>query len=314
MHIIVVSDRLATAKTVSLDLRHGALAVVAFVVCVLAMSSLFSIVALRHLPEVQLPFVQKLLLSLRAEESSKTEEFLRENINTMAVKVGQLQAQLMRLDSLGERLSSLAGIKPGEFRASEMPGQGGMLITPTRSLSPAELQHQLDLLSKQVEARGDYLGLLESELLDDRVKRNLLPTTLPVATGWDSSSFGWRADPFTGEQAQHTGVDFTAEVGTPIVAAAGGVVIAAERHPQYGNMVDIDHGNDLVTRYAHASKLLVRPGMVVRRGQKIALVGSTGRSTGPHLHFEVRVNDVPRNPNRFLQAARANTLAQAKTR
>jgi len=135
-----------------------------------------------------------------------------------------------------------------------------------------------------------------------------VPTEQPVAGVRIGSPFGFRIDPITGDSALHTGLDFPAETGTPIVAAAGGVVIAQEYHAAYGNMVEIDHGNELVTRYAHASRTHVRKGDIVKRGQLIAEVGSTGRSTGPHLHFEVWVSGVPQNPRRFLEAGQ--NLAQ----
>jgi murein DD-endopeptidase MepM/ murein hydrolase activator NlpD len=314
MHIILVSDRLATARTLTLTLRHLALAVAGFVLLVLSLSSLFSYVTVRHAAELRLPFLQSLLVSIREQETQKTQEFLRENLNAMAVKLGQMQAQLMRLDTLGERLGQLSGIKAQEARPVEKPGQGGPLIEPTQPLTSAELQRQLDILSKQVESKSDYLGLIESELMDERVKKNLLPTTLPVATNWNASGFGWRIDPFTGEHALHEGVDFQADVGTPIAAAAGGIVVTAEHHPQYGNMIEIDHGNDLLTRYGHASKLFVKPGQLVKRGQKIAEVGTTGRSTGPHLHFEVRYKGIAQNPNRFLQNARQIASAGGRRR
>jgi murein DD-endopeptidase MepM/ murein hydrolase activator NlpD len=127
----------------------------------------------------------------------------------------------------------------------------------------------------------------------------------PVASGNLGSFFGWRIDPFNGRSALHTGLDFQASVGTPIVAAAGGVVVTQELHPAYGNMVEIDHGNDLITRYAHASQVHVKKGDLIKRGQKIADVGTTGRSTGAHLHFEVLVQGVPQDPQKFLTAGQA---------
>jgi murein DD-endopeptidase MepM/ murein hydrolase activator NlpD len=314
VHIILVSDRLATARTITITARHLALAAMGFVLLVLMVSTLFSYITVRHAAEIRLPFLQTLLVSIREQETQKTQDFLRENLNAMAVRLGQMQAQLMRLDTLGERLGQISGIKALETKPAEKPGQGGPLLEPTKPLTPSELQRQLEILSRQVESRSDYLGLIESELMDERVKKNLLPTTLPVAMQWNASGFGWRIDPFTGEQARHEGVDFSAEPGTPIVAAAAGIVVAAERHPEYGNMVEVDHGNDLITRYAHASKVLVKPGMLVRRGQKIAEVGTTGRSTGPHLHFEVRFKGVAQNPNRFLQNAKQLALASGRSR
>ena len=232
---------------------------------------------------------------------------MRENLNAMAVKLGQMQAQLMRLDALGERLSVLAGVKPQEFRMSETPGRGGALSTsiPVQNLSRSELTGQLDALSKHVENRYDYMGILENRLFDAKVKKKLLPTVKPVDVDWNISSFGWRIDPITGQNAMHEGVDFLVDTGTPVHAAADGMVVVAEFHPQYGYVVDIDHGNDFVTRYAHNSKLLVKVGSLVQRGAIIAESGSTGRSTGPHVHFEVRYKGIAQNPNRFLQVSAA---------
>src|SRR5258706_8959124 len=144
------------------------------------------------------------------------------------------------------------------------------------------------------------MNVIESEQLSTRVRNSLLPQNAPVTEGFIGSGYGMRTDPFTGQLAMHAGVDFAANVGTPIFAAAGGVVIAAEQHPAYGNAVSIDHGNGLVTMYAHASKIVVKGGEIVKRGQKMAEVGTTGRSPGPPLHLEVHVNDVPKNPGKFL--------------
>jgi murein DD-endopeptidase MepM/ murein hydrolase activator NlpD len=166
-----------------------------------------------------------------------------------------------------------------------------------------DLSGRVEALWSQVETRSDSLGLLETALFDARARRKLLPTVVPVEAGWNASSFGWRIDPFTGQQAMHEGVDFTSAPGTPVFAAAAGVVVHAAFHPQFGNMVEIDHGNDFVTRYAHVSRLHVKPGDLVKRGRRIAEVGSTGRSTGPHLHFEVRYKGVAQNPARFLRAS-----------
>ena len=305
MHIILVSNRLTRARTLTLTTAHVLAGAVALAGMVIMLTIALFYVSVRHAGHIRLPMVESLVLSAQQDQMRKTEGFLRENLNAMAVKLGQMQAQLMRLDALGERLSGLAGFKPQEFRFGEVPGRGGAVSTLSQAhdLSLDEFSRQLDALSKQMESRTDYLGILESSLFDARVKRKLMPTTTPVEGSWNASSFGWRIDPITGQQALHEGIDFIADVGTPVFAAAGGVVVFAEYHAQYGNMVEIDHGNDFITRYAHASKLLVKVGEVVRRGRKIADVGSTGRSTGPHLHFEVRYKGVPKNPARFLQAS-----------
>jgi murein DD-endopeptidase MepM/ murein hydrolase activator NlpD len=160
----------------------------------------------------------------------------------------------------------------------------------------------------------DWLTAVESRLFDQTIQRTMVPTEEPVKGGRVGSPFGFRIDPITGRSALHTGLDFPGDVGTPIYAAAGGVVVVQEYHPAYGNMVELDHGNELITRYAHASSVMVRKGDIVKRGQKIAEVGSTGRSTGPHLHFEVWVSGVVQDPKRFLAAgdnlAAAEKLAQ----
>ena len=188
----------------------------------------------------------------------------------------------------------------------------GLLVGP-RPLGMSELGEAMDQIDRSASERVDWLTVIESRLFDQTIQRSLIPTELPVKDVELGSRFGVRIDPFTGQQAMHTGVDFPAEVGTPIVAAAGGVVLVQEFHPAYGNMVEIDHGNNISTRYAHASKVLVRKGDIVKGGDLIAEVGSTGRSTGPHLHFEVLVSGVPQNPARFLASnpAVANLRAQA---
>jgi len=312
MHIILVSNRLATAKSISLSARHLVLGAALLVATVVALSSSMFYVVFRHAAEIKLPLLQTLLLSAQEQQTRNAKEFMRENLNAMAVKLGQMQAQLMRLDALGERLSALAGVKPQEFRMGEPPGRGGALSTsiPVQDLSMNELTGQVDALSKHMENRYDYMGILENRLFDAKVKKKLMPTVKPVDVDWNASSFGWRIDPITGQNAMHEGVDFLVDTGTPVHAAADGLVVAAESHPQYGNVVDIDHGNDFTTRYAHNSKLLVKAGSLVQRGAIIAESGSTGRSTGPHVHFEVRYKGVAQNPNRFLQVSAATAKAK----
>jgi murein DD-endopeptidase MepM/ murein hydrolase activator NlpD len=206
----------------------------------------------------------------------------------------------MLLESLGERVSGLAGIKPNEKKNI---GQGGALVS-SQPLSSQQLLSTLNILDAQSHERTELFTALESRLFDQKMRSMMIPTQLPVLQGDLGSAFGWRIDPFTGTSALHTGLDFQANPGTPIVAAAGGVVVTQEFHPAYGNMVEIDHGNDLVTRYAHASKTHVKRGDLIKRGQKIAEVGSTGRSTGPHLHFEVWVQGVAQDPQKFLAAGK----------
>lgn len=304
MHIILVSDRLATARSITLTWRHAFMFAAAMFASVVVLSSLFSYVTVRHAADIRLPFLQDLLRTVNAEEAQRSKDFVRGNLNAMAVKLGEMQAQLLRLDTIGERLAGMAGVKPQELRAfdAKPDGRGGPLLLPA-AMSSTDLQRAVDTLANQVEAKSDAISMIESQMLEDRIRKSLLPTSLPVEAQWNASTYGWRVDPFTGERAMHEGVDFVATPGTAIRAAAAGVVISAERHPQYGNLVEIDHGKELITRYAHASKILVKPGQLVKRGQKVAEVGSTGRSTGPHLHFEVRIRGLAQNPDRFLRMA-----------
>jgi len=305
MHIIVVSSRLANTRSLTLGNAHLVAGGIAAALLLTGLAAALFYISIRYAAEAKLPVLQSLVASVQEQQSRQSESFLRENVNALAVKLGEMQAQLVRLDALGERLSSVAGLKAGEFRFNQAPGRGGALPTRARPqpLSLEDLGRQVDALSRRLDDRADDLGILDSALFDAQVKKKLLPTVTPVDATWNASSFGWRIDPFTGENAMHEGIDFIADVGTPIFAAASGVVIVAEHRPDFGNMVEIDHGNDFITRYAHASKLLVKPGQVVQRGRKIAEVGTTGRSTGPHLHFEVRYRGVAQNPAKFLRAS-----------
>jgi len=314
VQIILISDRLARAKSVSLSLRHllGS-AILGLTVVLGATASLYWL-TLQYAADLRLPALQRLVLAAQQADEERGRAFVHQNLNAMAVKLGEMQAQLTRLDALGDRLSALSGIR--DIRFTESPGLGGAAPTlmPPQNLSLGDFSSKLMALSRQVESRNDMLGVLEAQLFEQAVRKRLLPTMMPVAAPYNSSSFGNRADPFTGQLAMHEGIDFLADAGSPVVAAAAGVVVFAAFHPQYGYAVDIDHGNDLVTRYAHNAKLFVKEGDVVQRGRKISEVGSTGRSTGPHLHFEVRFRGAAQNPLKFLIASKAVAAPLARTK
>jgi murein DD-endopeptidase MepM/ murein hydrolase activator NlpD len=176
-------------------------------------------------------------------------------------------------------------------------------------LSTQTIEDRLGALQLGAEWRSDVFTFAESRLFESRLNSAMVPSSRPVDAPL-GSGFGIRSDPFTGRPALHTGLDFAADIGTPVLAAAGGVVQAVETHPEYGRLLEIHHGNGLVTRYAHNSQIQVKVGEVVKRGQQVAAVGNSGRSTGPHLHFEVLLEGVPQNPMRFLGAA-ARTMAAA---
>jgi murein DD-endopeptidase MepM/ murein hydrolase activator NlpD len=307
LNIIVVSGAMGRARTLTLDWRHWTFGGLGLLTLFLAFTLLFNYLTLRYAAAINHPILQAILLADQREEALKAQEIVQGHLNAMAVKLGELQAQMLRLDGLGERLAQLAGLKPHDLppplEPGKAPGRGGPAPTLSRDLTVDEFSDLLGQLSRQVEERSDQLGVLEALLVSTSANKKFLPTLSPIEEGWFSSNYGWRIDPFTGQKSFHEGIDFPADVGTPIVAAASGIVIFADVHPQYGKMIEIDHGNGLVSRYAHASVLLVKEGDLVVRGQRLARVGTTGRSTGPHLHFEVRLNGAPQNPARFLQSA-----------
>ena len=307
LNIIVVSGATARARTLTLDWRHFAIGTFSILVLFVAFTLLFNFITLRYAAAIKHPWLQAIVLADQRQEALRTQEMVQGHLNAMAIRLGELQAQMLRLEGLGERLAGVAGLKPQDlpsFRAGTAPGRGGAESTlPSRALSVTEFADLMQKLSRQVDERSDQLGVLEALLVASSVNRKFLPTLAPVVDGWYSSNFGYRIDPFTGQNSFHEGIDFPADAGTPIVAAASGKVVTAEVHAQYGKMLEIDHGNGLVSRYAHAAQLFVKEGDLVVRGQRVASVGSTGRSTGPHLHFEVRLNGTPQNPARFLQSA-----------
>ena len=309
MQIIVVDKRLARARTITLTRRHAAMVLSAAVLVVLVMSGMFSFLTVRAAGLFQIPVVSDVISFVTRDEMERQDQRVRDNVDALARRLGEVQAQLVRLDALGERVSKVIGIRPEEFRFQELPGRGGAL-PGTDSMTLQDLDDELQRFSRSVDQRADYLAIIEAELQSLQVREALLPNSKPLADGFVGSGFGWRSDPFTGRMARHEGMDFAAPPGTPIHAAAGGVVLLAGFHPEYGNVVEIDHGNQLMTRYAHALRLGVRTGDLVKRGQKIAEVGSTGRSTGPHLHFEVHSKGVAQNPARFL--SRPGNLLQQR--
>lgn len=244
------------------------------------------------------PIIGALVKLVAKDQFEQRDRFLRENLDVMARRLGEMQAQLTQLESLGERVSGLAGVNRPDIKS--LAGRGGPLVGG-RALSMQEISLTMDDLERLTHQRTDFLTVLESRLFDQKMKNMLVPTQKPVLQSDVGSAFGWRLDPVTGHQALHTGLDFPATVGTPVLAAAGGVVVGQEFHVEYGNMIEIDHGNDLVSRYAHASRVMVKKGDLIKRGQKIAEVGTSGRTTGAHLHFEVLVQGIAQDPQKFLR-------------
>jgi murein DD-endopeptidase MepM/ murein hydrolase activator NlpD len=298
MHLIITDAWLAKSRPLHLSGTQLILTGVgAALALMLVAVGMYHLVFLKGAREGW-PVIGALVKLVVKDEFEQRDRFMRENIDAMAKRVGEMQAKIVQLEALTERVSQLAGV-PIPLNAKSLPGQGGALIG-ARPLTLEELRQTLADIESISSSKVDVLTLMESRLFDQKIAKIMLPTAQPVPGSHLGSAFGWRIDPITGRSALHTGLDFQADVGTSIYAAAGGVVVVREYHAAYGNMVEIDHGNNLITRYAHASDVYVKKGDLVKRGQKIAAVGSTGRSTGPHLHFEVWADGSPQDPKKFL--------------
>lgn len=240
-------------------------------------------------------------LAHQKAEVAKVRRAVEEQIDTLAARVGQMNAQLLRLDALGKRLTEMANLKRGEFDFDAAPAMGGPEIPAGGRIAVVpELDDLLERLSVSLDDRERQLGALESLILARELSRQIVPGGRPVFEGYMSSPFGYRADPITGHSAFHAGLDFAGPEGTQVIAVATGVVTYAGRDGSYGQLVEITHGNGYVTRYAHNERVLVSVGQTVQKGNPIALMGNTGRSTGTHLHFEVLRDGAPVNPLAFL--------------
>lgn len=228
----------------------------------------------------------------------------QDGVDALAVRLGRVHAHVIRLDALGQRLTQMAAIESGEFDFDREPALGG----PEVPLGGEEVESldfivSLDQLSEQLERRERQLTVLENLLLNRNLQREVLPAGRPISSGWISSRYGVRNDPFSGQRAHHGGIDFAGRAESPIVAVASGVVTHSGDRFGYGMMVEINHGNGYVTRYAHNSENLVRVGDTVKKGQRIALMGATGRATAPHVHFEVLQNGRMVNPLQYISEA-----------
>ncbi|HLS42760.1 MAG TPA: M23 family metallopeptidase [Paenalcaligenes sp.] len=239
------------------------------------------------------------------EQVSRDSAYVRETMNQLAARVGDLQAKVMQMDSLSKRVAETAGVSHTDpevvaAMTGEMTQMGDSSLSAPRAWSAEGLGRELDLLANQLSDQQDWLTMLDMVMAKRAGHEAVVPTIHPVDAGYSSSAFGWRRHPVTGRHTLHEGMDFAAPTGTPILAASGGIVTEARYVPGYGKLVEINHGSGLVTRYAHASSITVRLGDVVEKGQLVARVGNTGRTTGAHLHFEVRMAGQPVDPALFL--------------
>jgi len=223
------------------------------------------------------------------------------NLDALAARLSKLQGHIMRLDALGDRLAKMAKLEDIVFNVREPIGMGGQYPEAQQtSLQVSDFVQQLEQLSMEIDDRSDKLVAMETMLMDKAVQNKTLPEGIPVAAGWISSLFGWRADPITGKREFHGGIDFASRNNAQVVAVASGIVTWSGRRSGYGNMVEISHGNGYITRYAHNRTNLVVVGDKVDKGQPVAIMGSTGRSTGTHVHFEVMRNGESVDPKKYI--------------
>ena len=235
----------------------------------------------------------------QAAQVEKTRVYTEEQINALRIRLAQLQARLTRLDALGERLVDVASLDKGEFDFSVPPAVGGPESEFVDYQAP-DFVNILDELANQIDNREQQLRVLNSLLGDRKIQNETFVAGRPIKRGWMSSRYGYRNDPFSGNLAWHEGVDFAGKNGSDIVSVASGVVTWAGTRSGYGKLVEINHGNGFVTRYAHCDEILVELGDVVTKGDIISLMGSTGRSTGPHVHFEVLFNGKAVDPAKYI--------------
>lgn len=313
MNIIVVAKSHSAPRCIDLGSRHGRIVVgsaltvlllvfagIGFGAAVLTLnprdSAIRELAAMRALIELQ-----KSTLDTVAGDS-------RRNLDALALQLGQLRAQATRLNALGDRLTQVGKLDDGEFDFASEPALGGPEEPLVGGLAPLPLGDEIEHLRAEFVRQEAQLGVLENLLFDRKIDNALVPTGMPVAHGYIVSGYGSRTDPISGRQAVHLGVDFDVPLGSDVLAVAEGVVTYADMRSGYGNTVEIDHGNGYMTRYAHNARNTVEVGARVHVGEVVAKVGSSGRSTGPHCHFEVWLNGRPVNPMAYVRSTRATRI------
>jgi len=237
-------------------------------------------------------------IKLQRQLINQTRFNARADLDALAARLGEIQAHAMRLNALGQKLVTIAKLDRGEFNFDEMPGLGG---PDEPGLQEMDFGSEIDAVIAELEDREQQLSVLEGILMSSHMQVEVFPAGRPIKRGWISSYYGTRTNPFTGKLQFHKGMDFAAKSGSDVLAVAGGVVTWSSKRYGYGNLVEINHGNGYITRYGHNKTNLVGVGDTVKKGQIISLMGSTGRSTGPHVHFEVIKNGRQINPKKFVQ-------------
>lgn len=312
MDFIVVSHARGKTWKLRLDAAHSYLWMPAALLVLGALAVSFSIGYYVNGRSGKGVLPEHLMTSWNAEIKSQRQDLVlarnvaEENTRALARRMAELNAQMMRLDAAGERMVKVADLDPKEFNFNRPPALGGP-ETEEIALALPVTDHLLQSIEKfeaRLSERERQMRVLEDLLMASRMQNEVMPSGWPVLNGFISSLFGYRTDPFSGRGAFHEGIDFAGAEGSSVIAVGAGVISFAGERNGYGSVVEVNHGNGYVTRYGHNSAVLVKAGDTVRKGQRLALMGSTGRSTGPHVHFEVLLNGSPVNPSQYIQATR----------
>jgi murein DD-endopeptidase MepM/ murein hydrolase activator NlpD len=301
LNFLVFTSRSGRTRQIPLS-RRGVVALSLAVLTFVFLAGLLAGRMLQPAPERELFSALRATLAEQSAELESVREQSSRNVDALAIRLGQLSAHIIRLDALGQRLVAMAGLEDGEFNFGSTPPQGGPdTFDGAASLQSGEIATLLEELESQIEDRSRQLDVLEALLGNRRLSEEVRLEGRPIRGGWMSSGFGYRADPFTGKRSFHGGLDFVSPKGSDVLAIAAGVVTFSGKRANYGNLIEIDHGNGVVTRYAHNHENLVSTGDAVKKGEVIGLVGSTGRSTAPHVHLEVIENGRLVNPRQYVR-------------
>ena len=299
MNIILFTNKRGQVWNYDINLLHASLTVVFGLIAFLA-AAVYTGVRLGN-DELKYVADWQDVVSGQQAEIAEARQNAQADIDALTLRIGQMQAQMLRLNALGGRLVSQSDLDKGEFDFDAVPAMGGPENVINRQSVPlADFLSMLEQLETEMVDREQKLSVLESLLMSRSLSERVMPSGRPVEDGWLSSRYGKRNDPFTGKQDFHKGLDFAGKKGSEVVAVGDGVVSWAGKKSGYGRLVEINHGNGYTTRYGHNQSHMVSVGDTVKKGQQIALMGSTGRSTGPHVHFEVLHNGKSVNPSKFI--------------
>jgi len=299
MNIILFSNKRGQVWNFNLNLLRVGVTAVAGLVILIAVA----IYTGTRIAEDELQHVVKWqgMVEVQQTEIAEARRSAQADLDALTLRIGTMQAQMLRLNALGERLVDQGSLDKEEFDFDAVPAVGGSGGSEAvQSVPLADFLSMLDTLDSEMQDRGQKLSVLESLLMSRSLHERVMPSGKPIADGWLSSKYGKRNDPFTGKQDFHKGLDFAGKKGSEVITVGDGVVSWSGKRSGYGNLIEINHGNGYTTRYGHNQKHLVQVGDKVKKGQQIALMGSTGRSTGPHVHFEVLQNGKTVNPSKYI--------------